>query len=65
MPLGTSRGSECGRDTLPLDMETLQANFPCAIEEIAVANRAMTNSVGYVTNVSERDSTSHIWVVSL
>jgi len=53
----------CGRDTL--DMETLQVNFPCAIEEIVVANCAMTDSVGYVTNVSERDSTSHIWVVSL
>jgi hypothetical protein len=35
----------CGRDTLPLDMETLQVNFPCAIEEIAVANCAMTDSV--------------------
>ena len=55
----------CGRDTLPLDMETLQANFPCAIEEIAVANRAMTDSVGYVTHLSERDSTFPIWVVSL
>jgi hypothetical protein len=27
----------CGRDTLPLDMETLHANFPFAIEEIAFA----------------------------
>jgi len=42
----------CGRDTLPLDMETLQANFPFAIEEIAFANRAMTDSVGEVTNLS-------------
>ena len=55
----------CGRDPLPLDMETLQANFPCAIEEIAVANCAMTDSVGYVTHLSERDATSPIWVVSL
>ena len=36
----------CGRDTLPLDMETLHANFPFAIEAIAFANRAMTDSVG-------------------
>ena len=28
---------QCGRDTLPLDMETLQAHFPFAIEEIAFA----------------------------
>ena len=55
----------CGRDTLPLDMETLQANFPFAIEAIAFANRAMTDSVGEVTHVSVIDSTSHIWVVSL
>ena len=27
----------CGRDTLPLDRETLQANVPFAIEEIACA----------------------------
>ena len=27
----------CGRYTLPLDMETLQANFPFAFEEIAFA----------------------------
>ncbi len=45
----------CGRDTLPLDMETLQANFPFAIEEIAFANRAMTDSVGSVTHVSVID----------
>ena len=31
---------------MPLDMETLQANLPFAIEEIAFANRAMTDSVG-------------------
>jgi len=55
----------CGRYTLPLDMETLQANFLFAIEEIAFANRAMIDSVGSVTTLSEIDSTSHIWVVSL
>ena len=53
---------KCGRDTLPLDMETLQANVPFAIAAIACANRAMTDSV---TNVSVIDSTSHIGVVSL
>jgi hypothetical protein len=36
-------------------METLQANFPFAIEEIAFANRAMTDSVGSVTHVSVID----------
>ena len=55
----------CGRDTLPLDMETLQANCPFSIEETAFANHAMTDSVGEVTHVSVIDSTSHIWVVSL
>ena len=39
-----------------LGMETLQANVPCAIEEIAFANCAMTDSVGYVTNWSEVDT---------
>ena len=29
----------CGRYTLTLDMETLQANFPFAIEEIAFVPR--------------------------
>lgn len=45
----------CGRDTLPLDMETLQAHFPCASEAIAFANRAMTDSGGAVTHVSVID----------
>ena len=50
----------CGRYTLPLDRETLQAHCPFAIEAIAFANRAMTASVGYVTNVSDIDATSHM-----
>ena len=55
----------CGRDTLPLELETLQAHVPFALAEIACAYRAMTDSVGYVTHLSERDSTSPLWVVSL